>query len=136
MSSVRPITGGTLSGPSLQGKVLGGFASPIYYNGGLQEQPEVYLFGTARDGTNFYVREQGVGNPSSWLTRVVSFPPQSLHDQFLSHPAMTRPFVTADLSFSLVVTPIGRVTGKPRACCVFPRDMDPTLPISFVECIC
>ena len=72
--TVRPITGGTLTGPLFNAKVSGGFAADGFYNGGAQQRPTVYLYGTTDDNSAFYIQEVGVGNQASWLTRAVSFP--------------------------------------------------------------
>lgn len=72
----EPITGGTVSGPAINGTVQGGFAHPaVYGNGGAMRRqvPVIDVYGVSDDGESFYIHETGVGSLTAQVTRIVRF---------------------------------------------------------------
>ncbi|KAL1306998.1 hypothetical protein AAFC00_005628 [Neodothiora populina] len=68
-SVVLPING-TISGPLLSGKILGGFAHPsIYYNQTV-EQNDIDAYGMTYSNSSFYFHVAGAGSPVGQVTRV------------------------------------------------------------------
>ena len=123
----RQITGGVLTGPSLNAKVTGGFAADGLFNSGAQQRPTVVLYGSTDDGSSFYINETGVRNPASRLTWPVSPCP---HNSFFKksaqgneiggkYAAIKDHFVVADnaadTTKSDTIVPVYRVTGA--SCC-------------------
>jgi hypothetical protein len=70
--AVEPFINGTITGPAFNGTILGGIGSPRIYNQGTSQLPTVIIYGYTDDGVPFFVREDGIGSPSSAFTRIVS----------------------------------------------------------------
>ncbi|KAK3299637.1 uncharacterized protein B0H64DRAFT_455737 [Chaetomium fimeti] len=72
---VEPITGGTIAGPAFNATIEGGLAAPILVddlagNGTKALLAYIWAYGTASDGSAFFIEESGVGTPGIQNTRL------------------------------------------------------------------
>jgi hypothetical protein len=69
----EPITGGTVSGPAINGTIKSGFAHPPIYENGTLQVAIIDVYGTTDDGQAFHIHEEGVGTNPEQVTRIVRF---------------------------------------------------------------
>jgi hypothetical protein len=70
---VETITGGTIYGPGFNATIEGGVAAPILVDNGDGTRiqiPFIYAYGTASDGSPFYMEEAGIGTGVTQNTRL------------------------------------------------------------------
>lgn len=67
----EPITGGTVSGPALNGTIISGFAHPSFYGNGTLQVNIIDVYGVTDDGKSFYINQQGIGFGTKQITRIV-----------------------------------------------------------------
>ncbi|KAI9154712.1 hypothetical protein HJFPF1_07269 [Paramyrothecium foliicola] len=71
---VEPITGGSISGPAFNATIEGGLAAPILVddqsNGSKALLAYIWAYGTASDGSPFFIEESGLGTPAVQNTRL------------------------------------------------------------------
>lgn len=70
---VETITGGTIYGPGFNATIEGGVAAPILLDNGdgtRVQIPYIYAYGTASDGSPFYMEEDGIGSGVTQNTRL------------------------------------------------------------------
>ncbi len=72
---VEPITGGTIAGPAFNATIEGGLAAPILVDditgsGKKALLAYIWAYGTASDGSPFFIEESGVGTPGIQNTRL------------------------------------------------------------------
>jgi hypothetical protein len=68
----EPIIGGSVTGPAINGTILGGFAHPSVYSDNTIQVPMIDIYGATEDGQSFYLHEEGIGKPTAQVTRIVS----------------------------------------------------------------
>ena len=68
----EPLTGGTISGASINATIESGFGHPPFYENNTLEVAVIDGYGTTSDGQTFYLHEEGVGSGDGQVTRVVS----------------------------------------------------------------
>ena len=70
---VETIVGGTIYGPGFNATIEGGVAAPILVDNGdgtRTQIPYIYAYGTADDGSQFYMEEDGIGSGLVQNTRL------------------------------------------------------------------
>lgn len=71
---VEVITGGTIYGPGFNATIAGGVAAPVIVvdktSGDIVQIPYIYAYGTASDGSPFYMEESGIGSAAVQNTRL------------------------------------------------------------------
>ena len=71
---VETITGGGIYGPGFNATIEGGVAAPILVDSGDRTRiqiPYIYAYGTASDGSPFYMEEAGIGSGATQNTRLI-----------------------------------------------------------------
>ncbi|KAI4142851.1 MAG: hypothetical protein LQ340_007200, partial [Diploschistes diacapsis] len=58
---VEPITGGNITGPMINGIIIGGTAIPTLYNNQTTEVASVMIYGNTTDGYPYIGRGEGLG---------------------------------------------------------------------------
>lgn len=66
------IVNGTVSGPALNGTIIGGLAVPAVYENQTVQAPIIEAYGASKDGVTFRLHEEGIGSPQAQVTRIVS----------------------------------------------------------------
>lgn len=72
MSTVEPITSGTISGAGLNAVVEGGTAFPIFYESMTIERPDIIVYGNTDKNGSFFATLKGVGSPVDQYVSIVS----------------------------------------------------------------
>ncbi|KAI9814192.1 MAG: hypothetical protein M1827_003358 [Pycnora praestabilis] len=83
---IEPILGGSITGPVINGTILGGLAYPPVYNNDTLQVPQITVYGKTNDGFAFLVEESGIGTNSQQVTRLqitVGGPYAALSDEFV-----------------------------------------------------
>lgn len=71
---VETITGGGIYGPGFNATIEGGVAAPVLVDSSDRTRiqiPYIYAYGTASDGSPFYMEEAGIGSGATQNTRLI-----------------------------------------------------------------